>query len=76
MLASSVRFTRPLAGGLAACGVSAGLVSTTVKCDDKDPPHPPRYPFWVGQESKREDVIWFEDIATGNQAARVCYQIT
>mmetsp|Transcript_12997 Transcript_12997/g.29493 ORF Transcript_12997/g.29493 Transcript_12997/m.29493 type:complete len:277 (-) Transcript_12997:85-915(-) len=47
MLASSVRFTRPLAGGLAACGVSAGLVSTTVKCDDKDPPHPPRYPFWV-----------------------------
>jgi ubiquinol-cytochrome c reductase cytochrome c1 subunit len=34
-----------LAGGAAA---AAGLafVSSPVKCDDKDPPHPPRYPFW------------------------------
>jgi ubiquinol-cytochrome c reductase cytochrome c1 subunit len=44
---------RPLAGSTAFGGaaLATGLVlaspsPTVLKCDDKDPPHPPRYPFW------------------------------
>jgi ubiquinol-cytochrome c reductase cytochrome c1 subunit len=34
-----------LGGAAAAAGLAFGS-SAAVKCDDKDPPHPPRYPFW------------------------------
>jgi len=46
-MALLARFGRPLAGA-AALGASGAAVSfnSFVKCDDKDPPHPPRYPFW------------------------------
>mmetsp|Transcript_69912 Transcript_69912/g.167819 ORF Transcript_69912/g.167819 Transcript_69912/m.167819 type:complete len:278 (-) Transcript_69912:166-999(-) len=48
MLVASRRFARPLAAAAAAgtggvCFASPSFVS----CDEKDPPHPPRYPFWI-----------------------------
>eukprot|EP00933_Yihiella_yeosuensis_P024294 TRINITY_DN1882_c0_g3_i1.p1 TRINITY_DN1882_c0_g3~~TRINITY_DN1882_c0_g3_i1.p1 ORF type:complete len:279 (-),score=79.17 TRINITY_DN1882_c0_g3_i1:106-942(-) len=49
MLAGAARFARPLAGATA-FGGAALLVSNTApvaRCEDKDPPHPPRYPFWM-----------------------------
>merc|ERR1719229_710388 len=44
--------SRPLAvGGAAAAGAAGAFTfmrgSGPAQCDDKDPPHPPRYPFWV-----------------------------
>jgi len=45
------RFARPLVGaaafGTAAAAAVVSAAPVTVSCDDKDPPHPPRYPFWV-----------------------------
>jgi len=48
-LAAARRFARPFAGATALGGaalLSANLTSAA-RCEDKDPPHPPRYPFWV-----------------------------
>lgn len=36
-----------LGSGGAAATFAVLSSPTTVKCDDKDPPHPPRYPFWI-----------------------------
>eukprot|EP00913_Durusdinium_trenchii_P025026 g23491.t1 len=43
------RFARSLAGATALGGAAAlaQLAQAPARCDDKDPPHPPRYPFWV-----------------------------
>merc|ERR1711879_253522 len=40
---------RRLGRPVAAAGSAAALwtCSAPAQCDDKDPPHPPRYPFWV-----------------------------
>lgn len=51
MVFAATRLARPLAGAAAfgAAAVTAPLVAShgVTKCEDKDPPHPPRYPFWV-----------------------------
>lgn len=48
---TAARFARPLAGsvGLGSFVVAAPFAVSQApsKCDDKDAPHPPRYPFWV-----------------------------
>lgn len=46
------RLARPLAGsvGLIGGGAAASLAFSpppAARCEDKDPPHPPRYPFWI-----------------------------
>jgi len=41
------RLARSIAGATAFGLGGAALVKTPAHCDDKDPPHPPRYPFWV-----------------------------
>lgn len=50
-MASLLRsMAKPAAGsavGLAVCLGASQASSKTVSCDTKDPPHPPRYPFWV-----------------------------
>mmetsp|Transcript_30589 Transcript_30589/g.53802 ORF Transcript_30589/g.53802 Transcript_30589/m.53802 type:complete len:281 (-) Transcript_30589:157-999(-) len=44
------KLLRPLAGATALSGAAAATFVASapapVRCDDKDPPHPPRYPFW------------------------------
>jgi len=47
-MAFAGRFARPLVGA-SAFGAAAAFalpLGTPSRCDDKDPPHPPRYPFW------------------------------
>jgi len=47
MAMSSLRFSRPLAGAVLGAGaVTAWSARPPASCEDKDPPHPPRYPFW------------------------------
>jgi len=47
-MAFAGRFAKPLAGATAfgAAAAFAVPVGSPSRCDDKDPPHPPRYPFW------------------------------
>merc|ERR1719217_966740 len=56
---SSVRFAGKFAGS-AAIASAAGAVALTAsgpsKCDDKDPPHAPRYPFWVKSMFHSHDI--------------------
>lgn len=40
------RFARPIGGFAVAGAATAFAVPRAVRCDDKDPPHPPRYAFW------------------------------
>merc|ERR1719375_1855324 len=40
------RFVRPAAGLSAAATLAVAVTPGPVRCDDKDPPHPPRYAFW------------------------------
>jgi len=46
MAFAASRLLRPLAGATALGAGGAVSWANVVKCDDKDPPHPPRYPFW------------------------------
>jgi len=53
LLAGLARMSRPM-GSAALCGSAAAAAAAATlagppaaRCEDKDPPHPPRYPFWV-----------------------------
>jgi len=47
-MSRALRFAPHLSGATALCaaGSTFSRVHSPVKCDDKDPPHPPRYPFF------------------------------
>lgn len=52
MAAALRHFARPLsgaavAGGAGAAAFLAASAAPAARCEDKDPPHPPRYPFWI-----------------------------
>merc|ERR1719217_1763673 len=56
---SSVRFAGKFAGSAAiasAAAVAAAIYAVPVRCDDKDPPHAPRYPFWVKSMFHSHDI--------------------
>merc|ERR1711994_1018579 len=36
-----------VATATAAASVAVLAPAPTTRCEDKDPPHPPRYPFWI-----------------------------
>merc|ERR1719379_1695591 len=46
MALPAARFGIPLAGAAAAAVAAKAGRGDAVACSDKDPPHPPRYPFW------------------------------
>jgi len=51
MAFAGARFARPLAGAVGVIGgtsaASLAFVPSAARCEDKDPPHPPHYPFWI-----------------------------
>eukprot|EP00811_Abedinium_folium_P002330 NODE_12135_length_1243_cov_17.192652.p1 GENE.NODE_12135_length_1243_cov_17.192652~~NODE_12135_length_1243_cov_17.192652.p1 ORF type:complete len:279 (+),score=85.92 NODE_12135_length_1243_cov_17.192652:115-951(+) len=48
MATTALRSLRPACGtaGIGALAAAAALAPPAARCEDKDPPHPPTYPFW------------------------------